>query len=273
MKVELATQTLSNTVASALITYSLSPQSRVPSEAVHTANFIRSIDSLFDVFNSSTPYSPKALRRALRESSPHTEFLIQMEGVFAQLVALDSRGSPSVPPCFKGWQINIRAPETLWSRIRIEFPQVDFLRTRLLNQDPLENLFGLLRQKGGYGFNPTPTHFREALTKVMVASVLDLAHSDGTNCELDIAKFLFELSTRKSGSGMDEASVDEISSTSVVDGGGSPSLRDVTDGGPSQRLSEPSLVNDDSTLQSFVHHRDLVWSPLFSITDYYIHGR
>ena len=113
MKVELATQTLSNTVASALIIYSLSPRSRVPSEAVHTANFIRSIDSLFDVFNSSTPYSPKALRSALRDGSPHMEFLKQMEDVFARLVALDSRGSPSVPPCFKGWQINIRAPKTL----------------------------------------------------------------------------------------------------------------------------------------------------------------
>ena len=102
MKVKLATQTLSNTVASALVTYSLSPQSRVPSEAVHTANFMRSIDSLFDVFNSSTPYSPKALRSALREGSPLIEFLNEMEGVFARLVALDSRGSPSVPPCFKG---------------------------------------------------------------------------------------------------------------------------------------------------------------------------
>ena len=45
---------------------------------------------------------------------------------------------------------------------------------------------------------------------------------------------------------MDEASVNEISSTSVVDGGGSPLLRDATNHGPSQRLSEPSLINDDS---------------------------
>ena len=42
---------------------------------------------------------------------------------------------------------------------------LEFLMTRRLNQDPLENLFGLIRQQGGNCDNPSslPEHFANYL--------------------------------------------------------------------------------------------------------------
>jgi hypothetical protein len=43
---------------------------------------------------------------------------------------------------------------------------LDFLLTRRLNQDPLENFFGTVRQQGGNSENPTPLQFTRAFQKL-----------------------------------------------------------------------------------------------------------
>ena len=73
MKVKLATQILSHTVAASICTYvSLGV---LPQSAMGTAEFISQFDSLFDSVNSSTLSSAKDLRRPITAKSNHVQFL------------------------------------------------------------------------------------------------------------------------------------------------------------------------------------------------------
>ena len=59
---------------------------------------------------------------------------------------------------------------------------LEFLLTRRLNQDGLENLFGVIRMKNGLNEMPDPTQFRMALRQVTATRLL----APGTaNCEAD----------------------------------------------------------------------------------------
>ena len=62
---------------------------------------------------------------------------------------------------------------------------------------------------GGSRDNPTVSQFRDALRQAMVSDVLNLRHPEGGNCEVDTAKFLFDLKAAKS------AKLPSESSTSV----------------------------------------------------------
>jgi len=64
MSICLATQTLSHTVSSGIII--LVGLNKMSSNSIHTANFIKLFDDLFDTFNSITQSEPKVLRRPLK---------------------------------------------------------------------------------------------------------------------------------------------------------------------------------------------------------------
>ena len=73
MKVKLATQILSHTVAASICTHvSLDV---LPQSAMGTAELISQFDSLFDSVNSSTLNSAKDLRRPITAKSNHVQFL------------------------------------------------------------------------------------------------------------------------------------------------------------------------------------------------------
>ena len=65
---------------------------------------------------------------------------------------------------------------------------IKFLLSNRLNQDCIENLFALIRSKGGHRSNPDPQEFRYALRQVMVDKVLSSIR--GTNCKEDLDTFL-----------------------------------------------------------------------------------
>lgn len=73
MRVRLATQLLSQTVAAGLHTYC--QLGKIHSKGVHTAEFVEQMDLLFDCFNSSHLSSPKKFRCAVIVNSGHIEFL------------------------------------------------------------------------------------------------------------------------------------------------------------------------------------------------------
>lgn len=61
---------------------------------------------------------------------------------------------------------------------------------RPINQDALENLFGLIRQSSPTNRNPTCTHFISALKTIHISGI-NAPHSRGANCENDMNKLLF----------------------------------------------------------------------------------
>jgi hypothetical protein len=70
----------------------------------------------------------------------------------------------------------------LWEVLSQNF-DFEFLLTRRLNQDALENLFSVLRQKGGCSDNPTPTMFGRLFRQVFTEQLMTV--SQGANCEAD----------------------------------------------------------------------------------------
>lgn len=68
---------------------------------------------------------------------------------------------------------------------------VDFLLTRRLTQDCLENVFSVLRSKGGNNVNPDASKFNSSM-RMLICNHL-LTPSKGGNCEIDACKFLTKL--------------------------------------------------------------------------------
>ena len=192
MKVKYATQALSHTVSCALQTHALAADSPMPNSALRTADFIKRIDTLFDVFNSSKRFDSKPYKCAIQSGSIHTEFLLEMRTYLGELLKATKNGFTR-PPCFLAWRVNISAVLDLWSDLQSE--GYNYLRTRLISQDSLENLFGVLRAMGITNDNPTPAQLRDLLKKAMISDVLELRSPEGGNCESDQARYLFDLAS------------------------------------------------------------------------------
>ncbi|KAL4152877.1 hypothetical protein QTP88_000710 [Uroleucon formosanum] len=105
----------------------------------------------------------------------------------------------NVPPCFTGmiWSLNavLDLYETEQSEMLFASPSTNFfLMTNRLCQDPIENLFSIFRQKGGYNKNPTCRTLRYSFASVCSFGLLNCA-SEKSNCEEDDDIFLVSSQT------------------------------------------------------------------------------
>ena len=73
--------------------------------------------------------------------------------------------------CLKGFHITLHRILALWSELK-SVHSFKCLLTRRLNQDPLENFFGVVRQQGGNSDNPTPAQFVTAFKKLFYDNFL-----------------------------------------------------------------------------------------------------
>lgn len=73
MKVKIAVQVLSNTVAAALVTYINLKD--IPSSPYTTVTYIKNFDKLFNLFNSSSVSGPKVMNKAFVRSQQQITFL------------------------------------------------------------------------------------------------------------------------------------------------------------------------------------------------------
>jgi hypothetical protein len=89
------------------------------------------------------------------------------------------------------------------------------LETRKLNQDPLENLFGIIRQNCGQNHHPNVPQFVSALKTALIDGFS--APSTQHNCELDEGNFLSNLkSFLEKGLGSSASVRDSASETSAI---------------------------------------------------------
>lgn len=84
-------------------------------------------------------------------------------------------------PSVAGFQLTIAGLLAIWDRLGGN--PLDYLLTRRLNQDGLENLFGVIRMGSGQNDVPDTMQFRASLRKAATNSLL-LA-PDSANCEPD----------------------------------------------------------------------------------------
>ena len=192
MRVCLATQALSHTVAAGISTYVALGQ--LPDEALHTAEFLEAVDGLFDCFNSRNLKENKALRRPLTDGS-QSSHLTHLNKCTNLLQTLQVGDATARPPCVKGWLMNINALQMLWSLFKNQY-NMTFLLTSRLNQDSLENLFSIIRGRGGHRDNPNPVHFQAAFKQVIVrnmfmpASNANCTADDESDCVLNVDDFI-----------------------------------------------------------------------------------
>ena len=188
MKVKYTSQVLSHTVASTLLTYvSLGA---LPPVASGTAELLSNFDNIFDSLNSSSLSSTKLYKKAMTKDSPHQEFLERMLKFIKSIKVIDPSSQEDVTNklrCLKGLQMTINGILALWSDLQKTHSR-QFLMTRRLNQDPLENFFGLIRQQGGNSDNPTPFQFTKAFRKLFFDNYLSPLPS--FNCSTDSDTFL-----------------------------------------------------------------------------------
>lgn len=99
----------------------------------------------------------------------------------------------SKPPSQKGWLSNIKAMRCLWLHIR-NISKMEYLKTRSINQDAIENMFGGIRGYCGSNTNPTSLQFVQCL-KTHIINGLTNKGIQNTNCEIDNGELLTDLLT------------------------------------------------------------------------------
>ncbi|VEN36818.1 unnamed protein product [Callosobruchus maculatus] len=216
MKVKVAAQQLSNSVAAAIETFC--SNTSMPAEALLTAEFVSLIDTLFDSLNSSSVYSQsgKKFRSALSNDSPHIEFWSNLLPKFSEWKLFDKETGKlhTAYKFIEGWQISIRAIMVLWSNLKEK--GFKYLLLRTLNQDPLENLFGQIRQHGITNTNPTCYQFIAAL-KTVIINNFGVPLSKQGNCEEDYCKSVGDFSQFLQNYAAEEIDTEEISDSSILD--------------------------------------------------------
>lgn len=212
MKVKYAVQVLSATVASGMNLYIRFGV--LPAAAVGTSEFIERFDKLFDILNSSSVISSKIFSRAFKNDEYQKAFLNECKEFFSNVTITDINGRDVTTSikCIKGWHVTIRAFEMLWEKVSAVGFQ--YVHSRRLNQDALENLFGKIRQQNGNCINPTPIQFQRTFRKLLC---LDVLNSGSENCQGDTDKILLNFADFSSSSAVDVVNVTNVHTVSITD--------------------------------------------------------
>jgi hypothetical protein len=192
MKVKYATQVFSHTVAAAICTY-VSTE-KLPPSASGTAELLSMFDSLFDCVNSSTIHSTKKMKCAMSNATSHQGFLKEAIKFIMSIEVLDGVNIVTGRiKCLKGWLVTLNAILQIWEHLKT-MHDFNFLLTRRLNTDPIENFFGAIRQQGGNSDSPTTIQFCRAYRKLFFSSFLECSTG---NCDRDLDTLLAEFSNDK----------------------------------------------------------------------------
>lgn len=190
MKVKYASKVFSHSLSATLYTYIHFKV--LPSEATLTAKFLHTINDLFDLFNSSHLNNFNAFMGT--ENQLH--FLEEIKCLLNDLQVIklvqvkQNDGKVTyVEKCINntmhfinGWKITITSALSLWETLKCR--NYSFLLTRNLNQDCIENFFGLVRNCCGNSTNPTLIQFCRAFKKLF--SLKYFNEVEGANCIKDI---------------------------------------------------------------------------------------
>lgn len=195
MSVKLATQIFSKSVSAAINTCIQTGELKSKT-AKDTAEFIAQMNDTFDCLNSKNLYDKNPNRRPLSETNSYIfEVLEKTCSIFLEAEKVDYKKKSTKPPCFTGfiWSINaiiglFNSENSNWQNINIDKSKTFFLLTNRLNQDPLENMFSIVRQKNGYNKNPTARVFRSCFANICSFSLMKC--SELCNCEEDNDEYL-----------------------------------------------------------------------------------
>lgn len=188
MKVNIAVQILSHTVASGMNLYM--SLGLLPNDALGTIEIIGKFNNLFDMLNSSSTDVKSDFRKVFEGTAFQNEYLESAIVFFQNLKIINPKGEDvtSKSRFKKCWLITLRGIKKLWEKLSaVGFK---YLKTKRLNTDCLENFFGGIRQQGGNCVNPTAIQFERAFRKLFTLNYL---HSKNMNCKDDLDELLVTL--------------------------------------------------------------------------------
>ncbi|KAM7309811.1 hypothetical protein ISCGN_006796 [Ixodes scapularis] len=243
MKVKLAAQTLSSSVAKALL---FAKQLGLPefSNCEGTCKFIQDIDRCFDLLNSRSPVA-RTYKRPFNQANIQ-ERSLTMERVGQNLMQLElPGGQPAVTDGRRmsviAFAFTLKSVASLATKL-LTGGEVSYLCSYRTSQDHLEMFFSCVRQRGGWNNNPSAAQFRQSYRKLLgtINPALD-AKDDQKGDDLAVVY------------GLGEDTLSEFTSEVVKYIGGFVS-RQVT-----KTLSCPSCVSmllNDSVTGVFISIRD-----------------
>lgn len=134
MKVSVAAQTFSCTVAAVMKKIASTDSGLLPREAVDTAEFILFMDKVFDsVYGLSVkPLSGKNLRYAVSERTEHVEFWSQSIEVFKTIHFYNNKKKHTIPPTVKNWIYALKGFVYLWQKLKTQNFYAPEILTRIL---------------------------------------------------------------------------------------------------------------------------------------------
>lgn len=192
MKVNLAAQTLSTSVADAISfcrEYLQLPQF-AGSEA--TCSFIKLIDELFDILNSRNPLG-KFSKAPMKPSNEH-KWMPFLDEAYEYISSLsDISGKPmhltKKKTAFIGFLVAITSVKSLYEKyVKGNESPLKYLLTYKLSQDHLELFFGAVRSSCGNNNNPTVRVFKASYKRLLMRHEIE---ATGGNCTaLDVTTIL-----------------------------------------------------------------------------------
>lgn len=186
MKVKYAAQMLSMTVSAVLKLLSEGEKDEnLSKELMDTALVVEDLDCLFDYTNGPAGEHEikKDRRQNVSRKTDHLNKWTDFRKTLANTKFLKNDGTEARNvKCINGYIKSLSALQDIWHEVsKLGFR---YLNLRQLNQDSLENLFGLVRQHSPTNKNPTCTSFIAAI-KTSIISGLTASHSRNSNCEKD----------------------------------------------------------------------------------------
>ena len=172
MKVNLAAQALSSSVADALEYCEGKLKMPQFQGCGPTVQFIRVFDRLFDVLNSRNPLARNFKAPIRKVNYQYTksfldearEYIRNLKGPDGQSILASRRKTG-----FLGFLVCINAVMGLAEDlVNVENPVLKYLLTYKMSQDHLELFFGAVRASGGWNNNPTTRQFIAAYKQLMM---------------------------------------------------------------------------------------------------------
>ncbi|PAA60200.1 hypothetical protein BOX15_Mlig018125g3 [Macrostomum lignano] len=184
MKVSLAAQVLSHSVASGIRT--LVHHNELSEDALQTAEFAKRLNDIFDMLNSAHLYGKGFQQPIHRDTlSAQIDRLTEAEDFVRswRFLPLNGRAVKPTMPFKEGWLLSLSATKQLCTTL-IRDHHFDYVCTRRFTQDHVENLFCIIRGHNGFNDRPELSSFVGALRSVATSG---LAQPDSTsrNCEDD----------------------------------------------------------------------------------------
>jgi hypothetical protein len=200
MKVDLAAQTLSTSVADAIDFLNIAEKDPRFHNSEATVTFIRSVDKLFDILNSRNPLGKRS-KQPLKLVNKNTweaellviaNYLLSLKSGDGQLLLKHKRKT-----FILGFVITIKSTiEMATTMLTQQVNPFKYLLTYKFSQDHIELLFSCIRARGGWNNNPNCLQLKYTLRRMLLKN--SITASRNANCQiLDQHSAVPVLHTRK----------------------------------------------------------------------------